>query len=147
MPPSSRPTADLDLALRGIAFAAMGTAGQRCTTLRRLFVHDSVYDALVPRLVKVYDSVKIGDPRAEGTLVGPLIDKSAFDGMERALDEARAAGGKVHGGGRVHRGRMRDGYYVRPALVEMPEAGRPGVARDLRADPLRDAVFGFRRRA
>ena len=78
----------------------MGTAGQRCTTLRRLFVHDSVYDALVPRLVKVYDSVKIGDPRAEGTLVGPLIDKSAFDGMERALDEARAAGGKVHGGGR-----------------------------------------------
>ena len=115
------PSADLDLALRGIAFAAMGTAGQRCTTLRRLFVHDSVYDQLVPRLKKVYSSVKIGDPRAEGVLVGPLIDKSAFDGMERALDEARAAGGTVHGGGRYTDGACADGYYARPALVEMPE--------------------------
>ena len=123
------PSADLDLALRGIAFAAMGTAGQRCTTLRRLFVHDSVYDALVPRLVKVYDSVKIGDPRAEGTLVGPLIDKSAFDGMERALDESRAAGGKVHGGGRYTEGACADGYYAKPALVEMPKQVGP-VSRE-----------------
>ena len=123
------PSADLDLALRGIAFAAMGTAGQRCTTLRRLFVHESVYDALVPRLVKVYDSVKIGDPRAEGTLVGPLIDKSAFDGMQRALDEARAAGGKVHGGGRYTEGACADGYYARPALVEMPKQVGP-VSRE-----------------
>lgn len=119
------PSADLDLALRGIAFAAMGTAGQRCTTLRRLFVHDSVYDQLVPRLKKVYSSVKIGDPRAEGVLVGPLIDKSAFDGMERALDEARAAGGKVHGGGRYTDGSLGEGYYARPALVEMPEQTGP----------------------
>ena len=140
------PSADLDLALRGIAFSAMGTAGQRCTTLRRLFVHDSVYDKLVPRLIKVYGSVKIGDPRAEGTLVGPLIDKSAFEGMERALDEARAAGGKVHGGGRYTEGACTDGYYARPALVEMPKQAGPGPARDLRADPLRDALFGFRRR-
>ncbi|MGO4706271.1 aldehyde dehydrogenase family protein [Microvirga sp. 2MCAF38] len=116
------PSADLDLALRGIAFAAMGTAGQRCTTLRRLFVHDSVYDALVPRLVKVYGNVKIGDPRAEGTLVGPLIDKAAFDGMERALDEARAAGGKVHGGGRHG---TEGGFYAKPAIVEMPEQKGP----------------------
>jgi aldehyde dehydrogenase (NAD+) len=113
------PSADLDLALRGIAFAAMGTAGQRCTTLRRLFVHESVYDQLVPRLIKVYGSVKIGDPRADGTLVGPLIDKAAFDGMERALDEARAAGGTVHGGGR-YTDVANDGVYARPALVEMP---------------------------
>ncbi|RDI62578.1 L-piperidine-6-carboxylate dehydrogenase [Microvirga subterranea] len=119
------PSADLDLALRGIAFAAMGTAGQRCTTLRRLFVHDSVYDQLVPRLKKVYSGVKIGDPRAEGVLVGPLIDKSAFDGMERALDEARAAGGIVHGGGRYTDGACAEGYYARPALVEMPEQTGP----------------------
>src|SRR5215218_5810204 len=118
------PSADLDLALRGIAFAAMGTAGQRCTTLRRLFVHESVYDQLVPRLVKVYGSVKIGDPRAEGTLVGPLIDKAAFEGMERALDEARAAGGTVHGGGR-YTDVANDGIYVRPALVEMPSQTGP----------------------
>ncbi|MGO4570461.1 L-piperidine-6-carboxylate dehydrogenase [Microvirga sp. 2TAF3] len=119
------PTADLDLALRGIAFAAMGTAGQRCTTLRRLFVHESVYDKLVPRLKKVYSGVKIGDPRAEGVLVGPLIDKAAFDGMERALDEARAAGGTVHGGGRYTDGECAEGFYARPALVEMPEQKGP----------------------
>jgi len=119
------PSADLDLALRGIAFAAMGTAGQRCTTLRRLFVHDSVYDRLVPRLKKVYSSVRIGDPRAEGVLVGPLIDKAAFEGMERALDEARAAGGTVHGGGRYTDAELGEGYYVRPALVEMPDQTGP----------------------
>src|SRR5690606_14696129 len=95
------PTADLDLTLRGVAFAAMGTAGQRCTTLRRLFVHDSVYDTLVPRLVKAYGSVKVGNPLETGTLVGPLIDKGAFDRMQSALDGAKAAGGKVHGGDKV----------------------------------------------
>jgi aldehyde dehydrogenase (NAD+) len=118
------PSADLDLALRGIAFAAMGTAGQRCTTLRRLFVHDSVYDSLVPRLIKAYGGVKIGDPRSEGTLVGPLIDKAAFEGMERALDEARAAGGAVHGGGR-YEDAPGEGFYARPALVEMPDQVGP----------------------
>jgi aldehyde dehydrogenase (NAD+) len=119
------PSADLDLALRGVAFAAVGTAGQRCTTLRRLFVHESIYDRLVPRLRKVYSSVKIGDPRAEGVLVGPLIDKAAFDGMERALDEARALGGKVHGGGRYTEGPCANGYYAKPALVEMREQTGP----------------------
>jgi aldehyde dehydrogenase (NAD+) len=116
------PSADLDLALRGIAFAAMGTAGQRCTTLRRLFVHESVYDRLVPRLAKVYGSVSVGDPRAEGTLVGPLIDAEAFDGMERALDEARAMGATVHGGGRAE---GPGGHYARPALVLMPRHDGP----------------------
>src|SRR5215216_773775 len=117
------PSANLDLALRAIAFAAMGTAGQRCTTLRRLFVHDSVYDELVPKLVQVYASAPIGDPRAEGTLVGPLIDRAAFEAMARALDESRSAGGSVHGGGR--HGQAGEAFYARPALVEMPEQTGP----------------------
>ncbi|WP_029356114.1 aldehyde dehydrogenase family protein [Bosea sp. 117] len=115
------PSADLDIALRGIAFAAMGTAGQRCTTLRRLIVHESVYDTLVPRLIKAYGSVAIGDPRAPGTLIGPLIDEASFAGMQKALDAARAAGARVHGGERVHADRASGAYYVRPALVEIDE--------------------------
>ena len=111
------PTADLDLTLRGVAFAAMGTAGQRCTTLRRLFVHDSVYDKLVPRLKAAYASVKVGNPMEDGTLVGPLIDEAAYNGFEKAVAEARAAGGQVSGGERVEVGQ--GGYYVRPALIEM----------------------------
>jgi aldehyde dehydrogenase (NAD+) len=119
------PSADLDLALRAIAFAAIGTAGQRCTTLRRLFVHEDVYEALLPRLMRVYESVSIGDPREPGTLVGPLIDRAAFDGMERALAEARALGAEVHGGGRVEGVGGPDAFYVRPALVEMPAQTGP----------------------
>ncbi|MGN6775839.1 L-piperidine-6-carboxylate dehydrogenase [Rhizobium sp.] len=118
------PTADLDLTLRGVAFSAMGTAGQRCTTLRRLFVHDSVYDQLVPRLQKAYGSVTIGNPLELGTLVGPLIDKQAFDRMQAALAAAKAAGGTVTGGERVENGSA-DAFYVRPALVEMPEQTGP----------------------
>jgi aldehyde dehydrogenase (NAD+) len=114
------PTADLDLAVRGVAFAAMGTAGQRCTTLRRLFVHDSVYDTLVPRLKQAYASVAIGDPLAAGTLIGPLIDAAAFERMQTALDEAKALGGRVSGGARFGADKTPDAYYVRPALVEMP---------------------------
>jgi aldehyde dehydrogenase (NAD+) len=103
------------LVVRGVAFAAMGTAGQRCTTLRRLFVHESIADALVTRLKAAYASVPVGDPREAGTLVGPLIDEQAFEAMQAALAEARKAGGKVTGGERVDR----PGVYVRPALVEM----------------------------
>ncbi len=118
------PTADLDLTLRGVAFSAMGTAGQRCTTLRRLFVHESVYDQLVPRLQKAYGSVTIGNPLEAGTLVGPLIDKQAFDRMQATLEAAKAAGGKVTGGERIESGSA-DAFYVRPALVEMPEQTGP----------------------
>jgi aldehyde dehydrogenase (NAD+) len=114
------PSADLDLALRGIAFAAMGTAGQRCTTLRRLIVHESIYDGFVAKLRSVYGSVKVGDPREAGVLVGPLIDRAAFDGMEKALNEAKAAGGKITGGARVSVGGHAEAYYTVPALVEMP---------------------------
>ncbi|MEW9804754.1 aldehyde dehydrogenase family protein [Mesorhizobium sp. ZMM04-5] len=114
------PSADLDMALRAIAFGAMGTAGQRCTTLRRLFVHESVYDDLVPRLKKAYASVSIGNPLETGALVGPLVDKAAFDGMQKALGAAKAAGGTITGGDRVADAGADTAYYVRPALVEMP---------------------------
>ena len=111
------PSADLDLTLRGVAFAAMGTAGQRCTTLRRLFVHESVYDAFVPRLKAAYDSVKVGDPREPATLVGPLIDAAGFGAMQTALTDARTAGGQVSGGERVAMDET--AFYARPAIVEM----------------------------
>ena len=118
------PSADLDMALRAIALCGMGTAGQRCTTLRRLFVHEDVYDALVPRLKRAYESVSVGNPLETSALVGPLIDKAAFDGMQRALEAAKAEGGKITGGARVDVGHG-DAYYVRPALVEMPKQCGP----------------------
>jgi aldehyde dehydrogenase (NAD+) len=119
------PSADLDLAVRAIAFSAMGTAGQRCTTLRRLFVHDNIYDTLVPWLLKIYASVKVGDPRAPETLVGPLIDRRAFESMQQALKEAREAGGILHGGERIDDIGDCNAYYVRPALCEMPDQRGP----------------------
>ncbi len=121
------PSADIDLALRAIAFGAMGTAGQRCTTLRRLIVHESVYDALVPRLKQIYASVSIGDPHDDDILVGPLIDQRAFAGMQKALAAAKAGGGIVHGGERHDESRWPSAYYVRPALVEMPDQMGPVV--------------------
>ncbi|MEW9310475.1 L-piperidine-6-carboxylate dehydrogenase [Labrys neptuniae] len=121
------PSADLDLALRAIAFAAMGTAGQRCTSLRRLIVHDSVYDDLVGKLKKVYAGISVGNPLTTESLVGPLIDKAAFDGMQKALEEARKAGGTVHGGARVAEAGPQEAYYARPALVEMPKQVGPVV--------------------
>ena len=111
------PSADLDLALRGVAFGAMGTAGQRCTTTRRLFVHDSIYDGFVARLKAAYASVRVGNPLDGEVLVGPLIDGAAFEAMQSALAAARAAGGVVSGGDRIGDG---DSHYVKPALVEMP---------------------------
>lgn len=118
------PSADLAITLRAVAFSAMGTAGQRCTTMRRLIVHESVYDTLVPALIKTYETVKVGSPLQDGVLVGPLIDKAAFDGMQSALAHARELGGKVVGGERVDTGDA-DAYYARPALVEMP--GQSGI--------------------
>ncbi|MGJ5047435.1 L-piperidine-6-carboxylate dehydrogenase [Bradyrhizobium oligotrophicum] len=113
------PTADLDLTLRAVAFAAMGTAGQRCTSLRRLFVHADVYAQLVPRLKQAYASVAIGNPLEQGTLIGPLIDRGAYDAMQDALSAARDHGGRVFGGERVAVGGCAEAYYVRPALVEI----------------------------
>jgi len=113
------PSADLDLALRAIVFAAAGTCGQRCTTLRRLIVHESIADLVLERLQKAYASLSIGDPRTPGTLVGPLIDEHAAEEMAAALDLARQQGGTVHGGGRVTSGAPTGGAYVRPAIVEI----------------------------
>lgn len=114
------PSADLEMTLRASAFSAMGTAGQRCTTLRRLFLHDSVYDDFIAKLKTAYASVSVGNPLDGDYLVGPLIDKHAFDAMQGALDAARADGGSVSGGERVKTGHA-DAYYVKPALAEMPE--------------------------
>ena len=113
------PSAKLDLAERAILFAAVGTAGQRCTSLRRLIVHESIYDKLVGALKKHYAKLTIGDPLSKSTLVGPLIDKGAFEDMERALADARAEGGKITGGGRVLAAEYPNAYYARPAIAEM----------------------------
>ena len=111
------PSADLDMAVRAIAFSAVGTAGQRCTTLRRLLVHESVADALVGRLKAAYQTLPIGDPRDAGTLVGPLIDIDAAVAFEAALEQAVQQGGEIiTGGGRV----AGEGAYVHPAIVRMP---------------------------
>ena len=117
------PSADLDLTVRGVAFAAMGTAGQRCTTLRRLLVHEEIHAPLLDRLRRAYSSVRVGDPRESGTLVGPLIDDRAARAMAAALDQARAMGGTVHGGEPVAVGP--GGHYARPALVELPAQSGP----------------------
>jgi len=113
-------TANRDLALRGILFSAVGTAGQRCTSLRRLFVHDSIYDETVARLKDLYAKVPVGNPLEQGVLMGPLIDAQAFARMQDALEQAKGEGGKVSGGERVTVKGQENGYYVRPALVEMP---------------------------
>ena len=113
------PSADLELATRAIVFAAAGTAGQRCTTLRRLIVHESVREQLVERLKKVFDRLPVGDPTKQGTLIGPLIDEASADAMNQALAEARKSGAAVHGGQRVTQGVPTGGAYVRPAVVEI----------------------------
>jgi aldehyde dehydrogenase (NAD+) len=114
------PSADLDLTLRAVAFSAMGTAGQRCTTLRRLIVDESIYEHLLPRLRKVYQSVVVGDPREPGTLVGPLIDARSFAAMQHALEEARTSRATITGGERVTlKEDWSEAFYVRPALVEI----------------------------
>ncbi|MBU1324482.1 MAG: aldehyde dehydrogenase family protein [Alphaproteobacteria bacterium] len=111
------PSADLDMAVRAVAFSAVGTCGQRCTTLRRLLVHADVAEALIGRLAAAYETLPVGDPREAGTLVGPLIDADAAEACDRALAQAVAEGGEVVVGGTRLEG---DGAYVRPAIVRMP---------------------------
>jgi aldehyde dehydrogenase (NAD+) len=117
------PSADLDLAVRAILFSAVGTCGQRCTSLRRLIAHESVRTELTARLERAYGQVNVGDPRVAATLVGPLVDAASFEGMQSALERAKEAGGEVAGKGaggeRVLVSGCEGGYYVRPALVRM----------------------------
>ena len=112
------PAADLDLAVRGIVFSAAGTAGQRCTTLRRLIAHRSVAEVLVDRITGAYRSLPVGNPLADNTLVGPLIHERSYRDMIGALEQARADGGEVFGGERRDLGE--GSYYVEPAVVRMP---------------------------
>ncbi len=112
------PSADLELALRALVFGAAGTAGQRCTSTRRLFVHAAVRDALLARLRAVFAGLAVGDPRAAATLVGPLIGHEAFVRMQAALAEARAQGARISGGERVLAQGFPQAWYVRPALIE-----------------------------
>ena len=112
------PSADLDMSLRAILFGAVGTCGQRCTSLRRLFVHEDIYETFVSKLVGAYEQIRIGDPLDGDTLVGPLIDEDAFTQMQDALKRAQDEGGKLLTGGKKIE---RDGAYVTPAIVEMPE--------------------------
>ena len=113
------PSADLELALRSILFSAVGTCGQRCTTLRRLFVHEAVADVLLDRVLNAFSSIMVGDPRRAEVLVGPLVDELSFVSMQNALNAARETGGIIHGGERVTEGVPEKGYYVRPAVVEI----------------------------
>jgi len=121
------PSADLDLTVRGVVFAAAGTAGQRCTTLRRLIVHRSIADTLVERLATAYSGLRVGNPFDEGVLVGPLVSEKSYEAMRSALDRAAADGGVVVAGGdRVDVSGK--GVYVSPALVRMP--GQTEVVRE-----------------
>ncbi len=115
--------ADLALALRGVLFSAFGTSGQRCTSLRRVFVHDAIYDNFVEALKAASTSMSVGDPLDSGNLAGPLIDEAAYDGMRVALNEARVLGANITGGERMDM----KGVYVRPALVEMPSHSGPAL--------------------
>ncbi|HFQ15393.1 MAG TPA: aldehyde dehydrogenase family protein, partial [Rhodobacteraceae bacterium] len=121
------PSADLDMALRAIVFSAVGTAGQRCTTLRRLIVHEDIYDTLLARLKATYTGLPIGDPLEDGVLVGPLIDGGAFNAMQQALAQARADGGTIHGGDRALGNTYPEAHYVHPAIAEMP--GQTAIVR------------------
>jgi aldehyde dehydrogenase (NAD+) len=135
------PTADLDLATRAILFSAAGTAGQRCTTLRRLIVHESIQADLLARLARAYEQIRVGDPREASTLVGPLIDKGSFDRMQSALAAARSEGGEVSGGNRVDVKGCENGFYVRPAIARMP--GQTAVVREETFAPILYA-FGYK---
>jgi aldehyde dehydrogenase (NAD+) len=109
------PSADLDMAVRAIAFSAVGTCGQRCTTLRRLFMHSDISATLIDRLVAAYETLPVGDPRDDGVLVGPLIDEDAYAAFRKTVDRASREGVLICGGERLDR----DGVYVTPALIGM----------------------------
>jgi aldehyde dehydrogenase (NAD+) len=117
------PSADLDLVLPAVVFAAVGTAGQRCTSLRRLFVHQRIYPELLSRLRSAWVRLQVGNPLDAGTLVGPLVSREAFETMQLALARLRTKGGRTLGGERVDVPGCEHGWYVRPALAEVDAQG------------------------
>jgi aldehyde dehydrogenase (NAD+) len=136
------PSADLKLALTSVVFSAVGTAGQRCTTLRRLIVHESILPEVTDRLCDAYSRLTIGDPRQPGVLVGPLIDEGAWLNMRAALDRAIIQGGALlYGGERVTEGAPSGGFYVRPAVVKVP--GNLGIVCEETFAPIL-YVLGYR---
>ena len=112
------PNANIDMALRGVVFGAVGTCGQRCTTTRRLIIHESIYDTFKEKLVKAYSQITIGSPLEDGKLVGPLIDKDAVNAFLSAVAEVKNLGGTIVTGGTVHEG-FESGCYVYPCIAEV----------------------------
>ncbi|MDB4934787.1 MAG: Aldehyde dehydrogenase [Labilithrix sp.] len=135
------PSADLDLATRAVLFSAVGTCGQRCTSLRRLIAHESVRAELTTRLERAYGQVKVGDPRAEGTLIGPLVDAASYEAMQSALARAKKAGGEVTGGERIDVAGCDGGYYVHPSIARM--RGQDEIVREETFAPIL-YVMGYR---
>ena len=110
------PSADMDLAVKAITFSAAGTAGQRCTTLRRLFIHQSIYSELIKKLIISFDNLIIGDPLDPSSQVGPLLNEQSYMNMKNRLESCRSSAVKIHGGERLD---IDNGFYVKPAIVEM----------------------------
>ena len=137
------PSADLELTTRAIVFSAVGTCGQRCTSLRRLIVHESLADQLIQRLTSIYERLPIGNPLDSQTLVGPLIDEQAWTAMDGALKRAAAEGGIVHGGERLNANLPKRGVYVRPALVDfrLPVPDNHGGANPFHRSVVNDETF------
>lgn len=142
------PDADLDLALKSTVFGSVGTCGQRCTTSRRLIVHESVADGFVSRLARAYETVRIGDPLAEGTLVGPLITEASAEAFDRAVATATEQGGTVvTGGARVDKSRLPGdfggGHFVTPTVIRAPSDNRLPIAHEETFAPIL-YVFTYR---
>lgn len=131
--------ADLDLAYQGIVFGSVGTCGQRCTTTRRLFIHEDVYDEIIPRIKKAFSGVTIGNPLDEETLMGPLIDEDSFNNMENALSVAKKNGASITGGGRAMADDYPGGYYVNPALVEID-----GTDANVKTETFAPILYAFK---
>jgi aldehyde dehydrogenase (NAD+) len=131
-------SADLALALRGVTFAAVGTAGQRCTSLRRLIVHESVADEFTQRLAAAYESIRISDPAEDGVLMGPLVNAAAVNGMMQALETIKRQGGEiVYGGNRLDR----PGFFVEPTIVRVPSDPDAGSVRVALPPIVREETF------
>jgi aldehyde dehydrogenase (NAD+) len=124
------PTADLEVAIPSIVFGAVGTAGQRCTTTRRLILHKSIAEKVVERLVRAYKTITLGDPLSPSTLVGPLINQRSVDGFHHAVRLAQQQGGKVLAGGNAHDRGPAGGYFVQPTIIQAPPDNRLPISDD-----------------